>query len=108
AVSADGAQRFVLEEKYVQPMALADRKDGDAEQLQRVRDFNRELHDHVVDTLAETADNVGRIVRFPKSVDVLSRLMLTDSTGDHKTNRRRAALKAASPDPPPDPDYDMF
>ena len=108
AVNEDGTQAFVLEEKYIQPMALADRKDGDAEQLQRIRDYNKELHDHVVDTLADTADNVAKIVRLPQSYDVLSRLMLTDSTGDHKTNKKRAALAAASPDPPPDPDYDMF
>ena len=42
----------MLEEKYVQPMALADRKPGDAEQLQRVRDFNKELE-------AETARRMG-------------------------------------------------
>lgn len=108
AVNEDGTQAFVLEEKYIQPMALADRKEGDAEQLQRIRDYNKELHDHVVDTLADTADNVAKIVRLPQSYDILSRLMLTDSTGDHKTNKKRAALSAASPDPPPDPDYDMF
>ena len=39
AVSEDGTRRYMLEEKYVQPMALADRKPGDAEQLQRVHDY---------------------------------------------------------------------
>jgi len=41
AVADNGRQRFLLEEKYVQPMALADRSEGDSEQLQRVFDFNK-------------------------------------------------------------------
>ena len=35
AVSEDGSLRFMLTEKYVQPMALADRKPGDAAELKR-------------------------------------------------------------------------
>ncbi len=112
AVNPDGTQSFLLEEKYVQPMALADRKEGDAEKLQRVRDFNKGLHNHVVDDLAAHAENAAKIVRLPERspnpYDILRRMLLTDSTGDHKTNKKRAALSAASPDPPPDPDYDMF
>ncbi len=112
AVNPDGTQSFLLEEKYVQPMALADRKEGDAEELQRVRDFNQNLQDYVMDTLAAHADKTAKIVRLPERTpnpyDVLRRMLLTDSTGDHKTNKKRAALKAASPDPPPNPDYDMF
>lgn len=112
AVNPDGTQSFLLEEKYVQPMALADRKEGDAEKLQRVRDFNKGLHNHVVDDLAAHAENAAKIVRLPERspnpYDILRRMLLTDSTGDHKTNKKRAALAAASPDPPPDSDYDMF
>ena len=42
AVSEDGTLRFMLTEKYVQPMALADRREGDAAALQQVQDFNRQ------------------------------------------------------------------
>ena len=35
AANGDGSLRFLLEEKYIQPMALRDRKEGDAEELAR-------------------------------------------------------------------------
>ena len=108
AVNGDGSRRFILEEKYIQPMALADRKDGDSEQLQKIRDYNQRLDEHVTNHLADAADGVAKIVRLPQTAKLLGRLMLTDSDGQHKTPKRRAALQAASPDPPPDPDYDMF
>ena len=108
AVNGDGSRRFILEEKYIQPMALADRKDGDSEQLQKIRDYNQRLEEHVTNHLAGAADGVAKIVRLPQTAKLLGRLMLTDSDGQHKTPKRRAALQAASPDPPPDPDYDMF
>ncbi|OAV65500.1 hypothetical protein Barb6XT_02386 [Bacteroidales bacterium Barb6XT] len=40
---AEGGKRFMLERKYVQPMALRDRKEGDSEELQRVFNNNRKL-----------------------------------------------------------------
>ena len=112
AVNSDGSRRFMLEMKYEQPMALADRKEGDAEQLQKVRDFNRELGQHVLDNLTKMADDTSKIVRLPSANDILKRYILTDSKGDHKTNKKLAALKEASgQDFKPDnntPDYDMF
>ncbi|MDE6065234.1 MAG: hypothetical protein K2G27_00235, partial [Duncaniella sp.] len=58
AVSDDGDIKFVLEEKYVQPMALADRKPGDAEELKRVKDFNKELRKHIIDFNAQAREIV--------------------------------------------------
>ncbi|MBR4678740.1 MAG: hypothetical protein IKO99_12135 [Bacteroidales bacterium] len=112
AVNSDGSRRFILEKKYEQPMALADRKEGDAEQLQKVRDFNRELGQHVLDNLTKMADDTSKIVRLPSANDILKRFLITDSNGQHKTNKKLAALKEASgQDFNPDnntPDYDMF
>lgn len=112
AVNSDGSRRFILEKKYEQPMALADRKEGDAEQLQKVRDFNRELGQHVLDNLTKMADDTSKIVRLPSANDILKRYLLTDSKGDHKTNKKLAALAEASgQDFKPDnntPDYDIF
>lgn len=112
AVNSDGSRRFILEKKYEQPMALADRKEGDAEQLQKVRDFNRELGQHVLDNLTKMADDTSKIVRLPSANDILKRYLLTDSKGDHKTNKKLAALAEASgqdfkPDPT-EPNYDIF
>ena len=56
AVSDDGDIRFLLEEKYVQPMALADRRPGGAEELQRVRDFNNDLKQFLADAKARGGD----------------------------------------------------
>lgn len=90
----DASLRYVLEEKYVQPMALADRKPGDAEQLERVRDFNRRL---VADAEArkfehlEVADNL----LLGAGIDPkLSQMIITDGRGQHKD--RRNALRAAA------------
>lgn len=41
AISEDNLYKFLLEAKYEQPMALADRIPGDSHQLQMVRDFNK-------------------------------------------------------------------
>jgi hypothetical protein len=58
------------------------------------------------------ADDTSKIVRLPSANDILKRYLLTDSKGDHKTNKKLAALKEASgQDFKPDnntPDYDMF
>ena len=43
AVSDDGALRFMLESKYVQPMALVERTEGDAAELARVKQYNTHL-----------------------------------------------------------------
>ncbi len=41
AMNEDGTLRFMLEEKYQQPMALVERKEGDREALDRVLNYNR-------------------------------------------------------------------
>lgn len=119
AVNGDGSLRYMLEKKYVQPMALADRKEGDAEQLQRVRDYNIRLRDYVTDSLAEAYENAAPDVRLPQRSQVLGRILITDSRGRHKDAKRQAQLseiageevvmlKPTGSDPPPDADYDIF
>lgn len=97
AVNEAGTRRYMMEEKYVQPMALADRKPGDAEQLQRVRDFNKELE-------ARTADRMGAAYRRTEEIiagtpalrgSIEDRLLITDSRGQHKD--RRSAVRGAQP-----------
>ena len=67
AVSEDGTRRFLLEEKYVQPMALADRKDGDYLQLEKVRRFNEDLETHIT-------NETGGITTFWMSTWVTERI----------------------------------
>ena len=67
AVSTDEKKRYILEQKYEQPMALADRKPGDHEQLQRVFDFNRELESHVAEKAC--AADEGAMAIFSKNTE---------------------------------------
>lgn len=95
AVNEDGSLRFMLTEKYVQPMALADRKEGDAEQLQRVQEFNRQLEGHVTTQLALKYEAGAEAIRDLPQADTLHRLLLCDSNGQHKLPKAQRRLKAA-------------
>lgn len=92
AVNEDETLRFVLEEKYVQPMALVERSDGDYEQLQRVRAYNEELDGHITDFRTHTSETAERALR---ELDTLYKLQITDSRGQHKDRRNDARLTGA-------------
>lgn len=92
AVSEDGSLRFMLEEKYVQPMALAERKEGDAAQLKRVMDFNRALEQDVHEQLETMRRNNEALFAHNSQLDnTLGKHLIVDSRGRHKDqyNRRR-------------------
>jgi len=95
AINEDETLRYVLEEKYVQPMALADRKDGDSDQLQRIRNFNKELEKTVIERRSKSAEIVrDHLAETPTIEDkTLKRLLITDSKGQHKNVKNRARLQ---------------
>lgn len=96
AVSADGTLRYMLDEKYVQPMALMDREEGDAEQLQKVREYNERLTGYVIDVQSKAYDTLhDAAIEKPRLQDTLAKLMITDSTGQHKDVKSRMRLVAA-------------
>ncbi|MBQ3539848.1 MAG: hypothetical protein IJA46_08515 [Bacteroidaceae bacterium] len=97
AVNEDGSLRFMLEEKYVQPMALADRKEGDAEQLQRIREFNRGMESHTAERLLQAYETTREIIAGAPALHggIEDRLLITDSRGQHKDRRSAKRLKAA-------------
>ena len=98
AVNEDGSLRFMLKEKYVQPMALADRREGDAEQLAIIATANRQLEAHVTDTLADAQNKVEVLFRNNPQLDnVLTRALIVDSNGQHKDRRNDNRLRAAQP-----------
>lgn len=92
AVSDDETLHFLCEEKYVQPMALADRKEGDAEQLRRVLDFNRRHEQRIADQMGDYMETATRLFDGNKELDTLQKLMITDSRGQHKDRRNGARL----------------
>lgn len=100
AVNEAGTRCYVLEEKYVQPMALADRREGDAEQLQRVRDFNKELETYTAERMRRRYRAAEQVIQGAPALrgSVEDRLLLTDSRGQHKDNRSRKRLSAAEID----------
>jgi hypothetical protein len=94
AVNADGTLRYMLEQKYVQPMALADRKEGDAQQLERVRTFDKQLEDHVIAEQAATYKTIENMAQRHPELDILRRFCLLDSHGQHKLPKAQARLSA--------------
>ena len=98
AVNDDGSLRFMLKEKYVQPMALADRQEGDAEQLALINATNRQLESHVINTLAEAQQKVDVLFHNNPQLDnVLTRALIVDSRGQHKDRCNDRRLQAAQP-----------
>ena len=97
AVSEDGTRRFLLEEKYVQPMALADRKDGDYLQLEKVRRFNEDLETHITNENGRYYDILDE--HMGNRENILSRLCLTDSKGQHKLPAAKLRLRPPTSKP---------
>ncbi len=94
AVSDEGDLRFMLEEKHVQPMALADRRPGDAEQLQRVRDFNDELRRMVIEHDARATEIVREsLLQHPDLHNPYITGVLTDSRGRNKDRKSQYRLE---------------
>lgn len=92
AVNDDGTLRFMLTEKYEQPMALADRKPGDAAQLEMVHTFNDRLEGYVTEQRAISYENARP---YLERNNVLNRLLICDSDGQHKLPKARQRLKQA-------------
>ena len=93
AVSEDGTLRFMLEEKHVQPMALADRREGDADALARVNHFNKGLEEHVTRRLAHAGEITEEVLRqLPQQDNILNRLLIVNSEGQHKLPKAQKRL----------------
>ena len=97
AVNEDGSRRYMLREKYVQPMALAERKPGDAEQLAAVRNFNKQLETHVTEKLGAAYETVDRMIQDTDRQEalLLGRLLLTNSHGQHKLPAAQQRMSVA-------------
>lgn len=96
AVSQDGRDRYVLEQKYIQPMAIADRIEGDTDQLKRVKDFNKDAISMIVETRASNARLLETFLDQPQLNDTLAKHLLTDSLGQHKNHKSSERLEASN------------
>lgn len=102
AVNEDETLQFMLEEKYVQPMALIERKEGDYEELQRVMEFNRRHEAAIAGRLGEKLETATAFIDAhtppdKRRLELLQKLMLCDSDGQHKDRRNEARLSVAHP-----------
>jgi hypothetical protein len=91
-----GTHRFMLDQKYVQPMAIYDQSPEDASKRKEVKDFNKQLMAAVVER-AEANQQLldATFAENPRLNDTLTKMVLTDSTGNHKDQRNKArAVKA--------------
>lgn len=80
-----GTYQFMLNQKYIQPMALADRNDGDAIELKAVKDFNNDAMAYITDVRQNNANVIDELFRTkPQLQDTLAKLILVDSNGQHK------------------------
>lgn len=102
-----GTYQFMLEQKYIQPMALAERTDGDALQLQEVKNFNTNVMNYITETREENIKTVDTLLQRPELNDTLTKLVLTDSHGRHKDHKANNRLKEVTqqyievqPEPP--------
>lgn len=97
AVSDDGDLRFLLEEKYVQPMALADRRPGDAEELQRVKKFNDGLRAHIIEFNEQAREIIhDSLLQHPDLDNPYAKSLITDSRGQNKDRKSQYRLEYTS------------
>ncbi|GIZ10250.1 hypothetical protein [Flavobacterium sp. UMI-01] len=95
AVSKDEKQRFMLEEKYLQAMAIDDRSEVDTEQLKRVNDFNKLAISYITDERQENANLLENLFENPRLNDTLAKHLLVDSRGQHKDQKNNERLAQA-------------
>lgn len=95
AYNEDQNISFILSQKYVQPMALYDRKDGDTDELQKIKNFNKEAKTLVLETQAEDGRLVNQMfIQNPELDNTLAKMLIVDSRGQHKDQRNAKRLNA--------------
>jgi hypothetical protein len=94
AISADQKHRFVLQEKYIGSMAIADHNEDDGWQRQKIKDYNNTAIKYITDTREENANVLDQFFnQNPLLNDTLAKHLLTDSRGQHKDNKSRERLQ---------------
>lgn len=93
-------ERFLLQDKFVQPIALADRKEGDYTELKVVDSYNKAVLEPYVTEKISGANELAYSVweNTPALRGKLSGLLLSDSRGQHKDYLKPAALMKSEED----------
>lgn len=82
-----GAYQFILQQKYVQPMALAERSENDALELRKTNDFNKTLIQEITEERQRNAQALESLFQRPELSDTLAKIILVDSRGQHKDRK---------------------
>ena len=105
AVSECGQHRILVQEKYQQPMALADRKEGDAKELQRIREFNKRRKDLLTQRRLEAMNDAreltnGHTLALDPHQEASLKLMFTYNGQQKEALQDAKKLGAAKPEIP--------
>ncbi|WEK18191.1 MAG: hypothetical protein P0Y49_15475 [Candidatus Pedobacter colombiensis] len=93
ATSGDGSLRFMLTEKYEQPMALAERITGDQSELDKINRYNRGWITDILDTQSADYASIAELMdRVPAAQETLGKLLITDSNGQHKDHKSQVRI----------------
>lgn len=94
--NADQTEQFLLTLKDEQPMALKDRKPGDYERLAAIWKFNREMESYVTRAISDHQQGaLEQVQRECRDYELLSKALITDSRGQHKSVKAGARLAIA-------------
>lgn len=94
AINEDGSLRFMLESKYLQPMALAERTEQDAAELARIEQYNKQLEQCISSKRLARYHKIEEFFNDNPQLDVATRLLLCDSHGQNKNNKQTRRLQA--------------
>lgn len=93
-VDVVGTYEFLLEQKHIQPMALAERNEGDALKLMEVKNYNENILEYITEERESNIKLVETLFENPLLNDTLAKHLLTDSRGQHKDHKSQNRLKA--------------
>jgi hypothetical protein len=94
AVSSDNKYRFLLQQKYIQAMALDDRGENDTMELKRVNDYNKLAVEYIKEERIDNQNLLENLFENPLLNDTLAKHLLVDSRGQHKDQRSKERIAA--------------
>lgn len=93
-VDVVGTYEFLLEQKHIQPMALAERTEGDALKLMEVKNYNGTITQYITEERQSNIQSIETLFANPLLNDTLAKHLLTDSRGQHKDRKSENRLQA--------------
>lgn len=92
-----GTVRYMMEERHVVPMALRDQNACDFDYRSRVNQYNDKLESDIVEKMGDAQELVTELFAETPALssnNILERLCLTDSRGQHKNTRNDLRIGA--------------